>query len=155
MGLARRMNAKEAPVKPILGRFYEHTYELLRIFTGAMFMIHGTQTLFGWPPGGPMGPQPLSSIPGIAGVIQLICGALILIGLLTTISAFIASGEMAVAYFMAHAPHGLVPNSNKGELAVLYCFIFLFIAANGGGVWSVDRSIFGRKATASAPVVTT
>jgi putative oxidoreductase len=149
------MNARGKLVKPILGRFYEHTYELLRIFAGAMFMIHGSQAVFGWPAGGPMGQQPISSIPGIAGVIQLICGALILIGLLTTISAFIASGEMAAAYFMAHAPHGFVPNNNQGELAVLYCFIFLFIAANGGGVWSVDRAIFGRKATASQPVATT
>jgi putative oxidoreductase len=149
------MNARENLVKPILGRFYEHTYELLRIFTGAMFMIHGSQAVFGWPAGGPMGQQPVSSILGIAGLIQLICGALILIGLFTTISALIASGEMAVAYFMAHAPNGFVPNNNKGELAVLYCFIFLFIAANGGGVWSVDRGIFGRKATASQAVTAT
>ena len=140
-------------MKPILGRFYEHTYELLRIFTGAMFMIHGTQKILGWPPS--KMPGPLPPIARIGGILELVCGALVLIGLFTTIAAFIASGEMAVAYFMAHAPHGFIPNVNQGETAVLYCFIFLFIAANGGGVWSVDRAIFGRKATASAPVEAT
>jgi len=147
--LARVMNSKEAPVKPILGRFYEHTYELLRIFTGAMFMIHGTETILGWPTSGAFGRQPITSIGGIAGIIQLICGAIILIGLFTAITSFIASGEMAVAYFTAHAPHGFIPNDNKGELSVLYCFIFLFIAANGGGVWSLDRAIFGRPVEAA------
>ncbi len=140
-------------MKPILRHFYEHTYELLRIFTGAMFMIHGTQKILGWP-ASQMHP-PITSLPGIGGVIELVTGALVLIGLFTTIAAFIASGEMAVAYFMAHAPHGFIPNVNQGETAVLYCFIFLFIAANGGGVWSLDRAIFGRKATASAPVAAT
>jgi putative oxidoreductase len=149
------MNAREDLVKPILGRFYEHTYELLRIFTGAMFMIHGSQKILGWPP--PQGGQrpPIASIIGFSGILELVCGALVLIGLFTTIAAFIASGEMAAAYFMAHAPHGFLPNVNQGEPAVLYCFIFLFIAANGGGVWSVDRAIFGRKATASQAVTTT
>ena len=75
-----------------------------------------------------------------------------LIGLLTSIAAFIASGEMAVAYFMVHAPQGLIPNVNKGEPAVLYCFIFLYIAANGAGVWSIDHLIWGRQATGSVPV---
>lgn len=138
-------------MKPILGRFYEHTYELLRIFTGAMFMIHGTQKILGWPAGESGQKPPLTSIGGISGIIEMICGVLILVGLFTTIAAFIASGEMAVAYFMAHAPKGFIPNVNKGEPAVLYCFIFLFIAANGGGVWSLDRAIFGRRATASEP----
>ena len=134
-------------MKPILGRFYEHTYELLRIFTGAMFMLHGTGKIFGWPES-KMRP-PIASLPGFAGLLELILGALVLVGLFTTLAAFIASGEMAVAYFMAHAPRGFIPNVNQGETAVLYCFIFLFIAANGGGVWSLDRAMFGRKATAS------
>ena len=137
-------------MKPILGRFYEHTYELLRVFTGAMFLLHGTQKILGWPPSAEK--IPAMTIVRVSGMIELISGALVLIGLFTTIAAFIASGEMAVAYFMAHAPRGFIPNVNQGEMAVLYCFIFLFIAANGGGVWSVDRLIFGLKATASRPV---
>lgn len=139
-------------MRPILRRFYEHTYELLRIFAGAMFMIHGTEAILGWPSSGPMGRQPITSLGGLAGITQLIFGAFLLVGLFTTVAAFLASGEMAIAYFTAHAPSGFVPNDNKGELSVLYCFIFLFIAANGGGVWSVDRAMFGRKATAAAPV---
>ncbi|HEX9162631.1 MAG TPA: DoxX family protein [Thermoanaerobaculia bacterium] len=134
-------------MKPILGRFYEHTYALLRIFTGAMFMIHGTQKILGWPPGGEGGGgrPPITSIGGIGGIIELTTGALVLVGLFTTIAAFLASGEMAVAYFTTHAPHGFIPLQNKGELAVLYCFVFLFIAANDGGDWSLDRAIFGRR----------
>lgn len=135
---------KEAFVKPILGRFYEHTYELLRIFTGAMFMIHGTQKILGWPPSQMQ--MPHTPIVTAAGIIELVCGALVLVGLFTTIAAFIASGEMAVAYFVGHAPHGFIPNVNQGEMAVLYCFVFLFIAANGSGMWSIDRALFGRKA---------
>ena len=140
-------------MKPILGRFYEHTYELLRIFTGAMFMIHGTQKILGVHAGGPMGGEhpAVATLPWWSGIIELVCGALVLVGLFTTIGAFIASGEMAVAYFMAHAPHGFIPNLNQGETAVLYCFIFLFIAAHGGGPWSLDRAFFGRKAQASQP----
>lgn len=139
-------------MKPILRRFYEHTYELLRIFSGAMFMLHGTGKLLGWPDL-KMRP-PIASIPGIGGVIEMITGAMLVVGLFTTIAAFIASGEMAVAYFAVHAPRGFIPIVNQGEIAVLYSFIFLFIAANGGGVWSLDRAIFGRRATAAAPVET-
>lgn len=136
-------------MKPILGRFYEHTYALLRIFAGAMFMIHGTQKILGWPPGG-HGRPALASIGGVSGILELVLGALIVVGLFTTVAAFLASGEMAVAYWMVHAKGGLVPNVNGGEMAVLYCFIFLFIAANGAGEWSLDNMIFGRKATASS-----
>ena len=150
--LALLVNGKEVPVKPILRRFYEHTYELLRIFTGAMFMIHGTGKILGWPES-KMRP-PIASVAGVGGLLELVCGALVLVGLFTTVAAFLASGEMAVAYWWKHAPHGFIPNMNQGETAVLYCFIFLFIAANGGGVWSLDRALFGRKATASAPVTT-
>ena len=139
---------KEAAVKPILKPLNDHTYALLRIFTGAMFMLHGSAKVFQWPPGSG-GPFPITSLPGIAGIIELICGTLVLIGLLTSIAAFIAAGEMAVAYFMVHAPQGFIPIVNKGEPAVLYCFIFLYIAANGAGVWSIDQLIWGRKATAT------
>jgi putative oxidoreductase len=146
---------KEAVVKPILKILHEHAYALLRIFAGAMFMIHGTQTVLGWPAGQGGGHRPpIASIAGIGGLIQLVCGALLVIGLLTTIAAFIASGEMAVAYWMVHAKDGFIPNLNKGEMAVLYCFIFLYIAANGAGLWSIDHMIWGRRATATVTAAT-
>ena len=136
-------------MKPILARFHEHTYSLLRIFSGAMFMIHGTGKILGWPES-KMHPA-VGTLPWFSGILELVCGALILIGLFTTIAAFIASGEMAVAYFMAHARGGFWPIVNKGELAVLYCFVFLYIAANGGGLWSLDHAIFGRRASTATP----
>ena len=138
---------KEALLKPILQRFDEHTYALLRIFSGAMFMIHGTGKILGWPPS-KMRP-PIMSVFGLGGLIELICGALITVGLFTTIAAFLASGEMAVAYFWKHAPNGPIPNLNQGETAVLYCFIFLFLAANGDGLWSIGH-LMRRNAPASS-----
>jgi|SRR6185436_4363628 len=124
----------------VIGRFTPQTFALLRIVSGLMFMLHGTQKILGWPPGQKPGTMPPFSWPaGIAGLIEIVCGALIVVGLLTGIAAFIASGEMAVAYFMAHAGHGgFWPLQNKGELAVLYCFVFLYFAAHGGGIWSID-----------------
>jgi putative oxidoreductase len=142
---------KEVLLKPILRRFHEHTYALLRIFSGAMFMIHGTGKILGWPES-KMQPA-VGSLLWVSGIIELVCGALILVGFLSTIAALIASGEMAVAYFVAHAPHGFIPNVNKGEPAVLYCFIFLYIAANGGGVWSIDKAVFGRSAASATATV--
>lgn len=126
-----------------LGRYAEIAYALLRFFAGVMFMLHGTQKFFGFPPGAPGGGGgvKLASLPGIAGVIEIVAGALIAVGLLTSIAAFIASGEMAVAYFMVHAPNGFWPHANQGELAVLYCFIFLYIATRGGGRYSIDGAM--------------
>jgi putative oxidoreductase len=92
--------------------------------------------------------MPIASLPGVAGIIELVCGFLIAFGLLTGIAAFIASGEMAVAYFMAHAPHGFWPVVNKGELAVIYCFAFLYIASVGGGRWSLDAMLRRSRVTA-------
>jgi putative oxidoreductase len=103
---------------------------------GLMFAMHGTQKLFGFPGGGT--PVALASLPGLAGIIELVAGLLIAIGFRTHIAAFIASGEMAFAYFMSHAPQGAFPILNRGELAVLYCFLFLYMAAHGSGTWSVD-----------------
>jgi putative oxidoreductase len=123
-----------------LGRFSSHFYALLRIVAGLMFMMHGTQKLFGWPPSG-RGTVALASLPGIAGLLELVLGLLIAIGLLTWIAAFLASGEMAVAYFMVHFPNGFWPIVNQGELAVLYCFVFLYIAAAGAGMCSVDNAV--------------
>jgi putative oxidoreductase len=136
----------------VIGRFSAQIFALLRIITGLMFAMHGTQKLLGWPPsammkGGAGGLPPLMMA---AGVIELVCGLLIAVGFFTGIAAFIASGEMAVAYFKVHAPHGFWPIENQGELAVLYCFVLLFIAAHGAGIWSLDNVIRGRR-----PVVTT
>ncbi len=82
--------------------------------------------------------MPLASLMGFAGIVELVGGLLIAIGLFTSWAAFIASGQMAFAYFMAHAPKGTYPIENQGELAMLFCFVFLYIAAKGAGIWSVD-----------------
>src|SRR5215216_1893990 len=104
-----------------LGKYAPYLYALLRIVAGLLFALHGTQKLLGIPGGKPPG---LPTIALVAGVIELVCGLMILLGLLTSIAAFIASGEMAVAYFMAHFPRGFWPIINQGELAVLLCFLF-------------------------------
>ncbi len=121
--------------KSPLGRFEPQAYALLRIVTGVLFLFHGLQKF------GLLGGQmvPLQSLAGAAGVIELVGGALVAIGLFTTPVAFICSGEMAYAYFTVHQPTGMWPIQNRGELAALYCFIFLFIAARGSGIWSVRR----------------
>jgi putative oxidoreductase len=119
---------------------------VLRLMAGFLFMAHGAQKLFGFlaPPGAPT--PALMSQMGIGGVLEFFGGLLLLIGLFTRPVAFILSGMMAVAYFQMHAPGGFWPLQNKGELAVLYCFLFLFFAVAGGGIWSVDRLIGRRPA---------
>jgi putative oxidoreductase len=123
-------------------RFAPYAYALMRIIVGLLFAVHGSQKLLNFPPSGHPGPPPWSLL-WVAGVIELAGGLLVAVGLLAPIAAFICSGEMAVAYFMVHAPGGFWPVINKGELAVVYCFVFLFIAAYGSGVWSLD-SAFSR-----------
>jgi putative oxidoreductase len=112
---------------------------VLRIIAAFLFIAHGAQKLFGFlaPPGMPSFP-PFSQM-WIGGILEFFGGLLLLVGLFTRPVAFILSGMMAVAYFQMHAPGGFWPLQNKGELAVLYCFIFLYLAAAGGGPWSVDR----------------
>jgi len=112
------------------------THALLRVVTGLMFWQHGAQKLFGLL-GGQQVPD-LTSLAGLAGVLEFVGGILIVIGLFTRPVAFVLSGEMAFAYFMAHAPQGLWPVENRGEPAVLFCFLFLFFAAHGAGRYSVD-----------------
>jgi putative oxidoreductase len=123
-------------MKPILGRFEGPAYALMRVVAGFLFAFHGAQKLLGMFGGQQV---PMMSIYWFAGVIELVGGVLIMIGLLTSIAAFIASGEMAYAYFTSHVPKGTWPIENGGELAALYCFVFLYIAARGGGALSVDR----------------
>jgi putative oxidoreductase len=119
-------------------------FALFRIVTGSLFASHGAQKLFAVFGGPAATGKPLLLT---AGVIELVGGLLVAVGLFARPAAFLASGEMAVAYFMAHAPGGFWPIVNKGEPAVLYCFAFLFIAAHGAGIWSLDSIRLG-----SAPV---
>lgn len=118
-------------------RYAPQVYALFRIVTGFLFMFHGLQKLFGAFGGQVM---PTGSPPWIAGVIELVGGPLVMVGLLTRVVAFICSGEMAAAYFIAHQSRGGWPIQNQGELAALYCFAFLYIAARGAGIWSIDAA---------------
>src|SRR5688572_4719720 len=128
-----------------LRRFEPQAYALMRIVAGLLFMFHGLQK-FGMLGGTAV---PLGSLVGAAAIIELVGGLLIMIGLLTTPAAFVASGEMAFAYFMMHQPKGTWPIQNQGELAALYAFVFLFVAARGAGIWSVD-SLMRKRPTATA-----
>ena len=111
---------------------------LLRIMTALLLLQHGTAKLFGFPHVTMFDGLKLVSLVGAAGILEFIGGLLLLVGLLTRAVAFILSGEMAFAYFLAHAPKGSLPILNGGELAVIYCFIFLYFAVAGGGAWSFD-----------------
>lgn len=111
---------------------------LLRIMSGLLFLQHGTTKYLGFP-ATQMSGVPAFSMGGIAGMIELVGGILLVIGLFTRPVAFICSGTMAAAYFIAHFPQGFFPILNGGELAALYCFTFLYLAAAGGGDWSLDK----------------
>ena len=136
-----------------LGRYSAYVYAIVRIVTGFLFMWHGSQKLLGFvpqmpPPAAGAAPEGLSPLMAVGGTIELVGGLLIMIGLFTGIAAFLASGMMAVAYFTVHfSINAFLPIVNKGELAVVYCFLFLYIASRGSGVWSVD-SVF-RSGTSS------
>jgi putative oxidoreductase len=119
-----------------------YVYSLMRFVTGFLFVFHGLQKVLGMHGGTQMA---LTTLPGIAGVIELVGGTLVAIGLFTTPVAVICSGEMAAAYFMAHHPKGMWPIQNQGELAALYCFVFLYIAVRGGGAISLDRMMRGKR----------
>jgi putative oxidoreductase len=123
--------------------FAAHTYAAMRIVVGFLFLWHGTQKLLGFPDGLPAGVPPF--ILYVAGPIELVGGALVMIGLFTGWAAFLSSGLMAAAYWIGHGTKALLPLQNQGELAAIYCFVFLFIAAKGSGIWSVDASLSGGK----------
>jgi putative oxidoreductase len=112
----------------------------LRIMTGLLFLAHGVVKLFGFPPGAQSGQVELMSLMGIGGVIELVTGALIMLGVYVRPAAFLASGTMAVAYWMFHAPSSPFPVANGGVAAILYCFIFLYLAVAGGGAWQLKKS---------------
>lgn len=114
--------------------FESQVYAAFRIVTGLLFLWHGTHKLFGFPAPTPEAP---AFVLYVAGPIELVGGVLVMIGLFTAWAAFVASGQMAVAYFMVHFPQAFWPIQNGGELAALYCFVFLFIASRGDGPWSV------------------
>jgi putative oxidoreductase len=120
----------------MLGRLAPYFYGVLRIVAGVLYACHGLQKLFGLFGGQQV---PLMTQLGLAGAIETVCGLLIAIGLMTSLAAFIASGEMAAAYFIAHAPQSVVPIVNRGELAMLYCFLFLYFASRGTVALGVRR----------------
>jgi len=121
-----------------LSRWQPQALALLRIVTGLLFLEHATQKFFAFP--APFAVQPLPPLLAAAGVVELLAGVLVTLGLFTRLAAFIASGEMAIGYFMMHFPQGFWPAVNKGEAAILFCFIFLYLAAGGPGAWSIDRA---------------
>lgn len=126
-----------------LGKFSPQVYALMRIVVGLMFFQHGGQKILGLfgGMGESGGTAPVGSLMFVAGLIELVGGLLVAVGFKANIAAFVSSGQMAVAYFMAHASRALVPIQNGGELAVVYAFVFLYIAVRGSGIWSVDAAM--------------
>jgi putative oxidoreductase len=127
---------REAAMESVLGRYSRLLYSLMRLMAGAAFACHGAQKLFGLFGGTAATGKPIFLA---AGVIEFLGGTLIALGLFAGYAGFVASGEMAWAYFTVHAPNGFWPIVNKGELAVVYCFVFLYIASQGSGAISLER----------------
>ena len=126
-------------------RFADPFYCIMRLVVGLMFACHGLDKIFGaFTPKG----EALPALMVVGGWVEIVCGFLVAFGLLTRVAAFVASGEMAVAFFMVHVPKGLIPYVNKGELAVVFCFVFFYIFLRGPGSWSIDAMI-GRGRTAT------
>jgi putative oxidoreductase len=121
-----------------VARFAPHALAVLRIVAAALFLAHGLVKLVGFPAGAPPGEQPLATLLGLAAVVETVTGTLMLLGLFTRSAALIASGEMAVAYWLFHAPRSFYPAVNGGDAAILFCFAFLYIAVAGPGVLSLD-----------------
>ena len=125
----------------MLAKYQPSALSLLRSFAGLLFLQYGVAKLFKWPPVPMFEKVEWLSLYGAAGTIELIGGILLVLGLFTRPVAFIASGEMAFAYFMSHAPHGFFPILNHGDLAILFCFVFLYLACAGGGPYSLDAIV--------------
>lgn len=139
------MSDYEPPeVDSFIYRYSDEALSLLRIVTALLFLLHGTSKILGVPQFGMEEPEIFSLI-WVAGIFELIGGALLIVGLYSRPVAFLLSGEMAVAYWMAHAPRSIWPSENLGEPAILFCFIFLFIAAAGPGRWSLDVKLRGAR----------
>ena len=116
----------------------------LRIVAGLLFMEHGLMKLFHFPAAQPGAPSPLPALLVVAGILEMVGGGLIALGLLTRLAAFLCSGEMAIAYFMVHAPQSAWPAVHQGEAAILFCFVFFYLVFAGGGEWSLDSVIAKR-----------
>lgn len=142
-----RLREQTTFMDSFLGRYSEYAYAIFRFVIGFLFLFHGTQKLFAFPPSDR--PGELSTFIMIGAIIELVGGVMVMLGFFGAIAAFICSGTMAVAYFMFHQPGGFLPIVNKGELAVVYCFAFLLIAAKGSGLWSLDSLLRGSSATAT------
>lgn len=136
-------------MQSFLAAWRPRVLSIMRIVTAFLFMQHGGQKLFGFP-----APQraefDLLTLSGVAGVLELFGGFLVLIGLFTRPTAFVLSGLMAFAYFIAHAPRDFWPIVNAGELAALYCFVFLYLSVAGGGTWSLDHILSGKRRVGTA-----
>ena len=130
-----------------LSRYQPYLLAALRIVAGVLFVSHGLAKVVGFPVA-PPGLQPLTSLFGIGGVIEIATGILIILGLFTRAAAFVASGQMAIAYWMFHAPQNLHPAANGGDAAILFCFIFLYIVAAGPGAFSLEGAL--RSSTSGA-----
>lgn len=129
----------EPVIQPFPAIWAPRMLSVLRIMAGLLFLAHGTQKILGFPPMAGGAPMPdAMTLSWIAGVLELVLGALLVLGLLTRPVAFIAAGEMAVAYFIGHAPRNFFPVLNGGDAAILYCFVFLYLSVAGAGPWSVD-----------------
>jgi len=126
---------------PNLDAWSPRVLSILRIITALLFMEHGLMKLFHFPAPQPGAPDPLPALLMAAAWIEVVGGGLLALGLFTRAVAFVCSGEMAVGYFMAHAPNGFYPALNMGEAAVLYCFVFFYLVFAGGGEWSVDAQV--------------
>jgi putative oxidoreductase len=138
--LTPERQSRSLPAVNSLGKYSSYVHAILRIIVGLLFACHGGQKILGFPPSAKA--MQLDTLGMVGGYIELICGFLIAFGLVTRPAAFLASGMMAVAYFMAHAGNGFFPIVNRGESAVLYCFLFLYIFFRGSGPFAVDNLIF-------------
>ncbi len=134
-----------ADLNSFYSRWSQYLLSILRIVSALLFMQHGAQKLFGFLAPMPATSHSLLSLMGIGGVLEFFGGLLLVLGLFTRPVAFLLSGEMAVAYLMVHAPKGFWPLQNGGDLAVLFSFVFFYMAVAGGGAWSLDRLWFGRR----------
>ena len=132
---------------PIPATWGARLLSVLRIVAAFLFILHGTQKLFAFPVSEPRDPAAIVSLMGLAGILEVFGGTLLLLGLFTRPVAFLLAGEMVVAYFKSHAPEGFWPILNRGELAALYCFLFLYLGAVGGGPWSLDALLSRRVRT--------